>query len=108
MGMVDAEIFAIIRNADDRWGKFKDRSDRNRRLSDLIGVVRNKYPEGTFAVQPMLEEMIPVFGLKSLLASTIEIEWVVEGLLQKQGYMLLSGPSGVGKTQFSLQWAIHM
>lgn len=104
MGMSDVEIFAVIRNADDRWGKFKDRTDRNKRLTDLITRVRIKYP----SLISNDEDFIPVFGLRSLLDSEIEIEWVIPGLLQEQGYMLLTGVSGVGKTQVSLRIALAL
>lgn len=99
MGMSDAEMFSIIRNADDRWGKFKGRTDRDRRLTDLISVTRAKYAR---------PDTLEVIGLQSLLATEIKIEWAIEGLLQQQGYMLLTGRSGVGKTQLSLRFAIAL
>lgn len=103
MGMSDPEIFSILRNADDRWGKFKGRTDRNQRIIDLIGRVREKYPATDFQA-----DVIPVFGFESFLEHDVEVEWVIPGLLQEQGYMLLVGPSGVGKTQFSLRVALAM
>lgn len=103
MGMSDAEIFAVVRNADDRWGKFRGRTDRNQRLLDLISRVREKFPAVDYQT-----DIIPVFGFQSLLDHEIHIEWVLPGLLQEKGYMLLTGPSGIGKTQFSLRWAINM
>lgn len=104
MGLSDNEMFAVLRNADDRWGKFKDRTDRDRRLIDLIGKARQKYP-----VEIILpDDAVPIYGLLSFLNTEVEIEWVIPGLLQAQGYMLLTGPAGVGKTQFSLRWAINL
>jgi hypothetical protein len=104
MGLTDAEMFSVLRNADDRWGKFKDRRDRNKRLVDLIAKARLKHPQ----VVEVSEEIIPIFGLQSLLNTEAEISWVIPNMLQEKGYMLFTGPSGVGKTQFSLQMAIHM
>lgn len=104
MGMSDVEMFSVLRNADDRWGKFKDRDDRDRRLSDLIGVARQKYPSEIVVD----ENEVFVFGFQSFLNSEVEIEWVIPGLLQAQGYMLLTGPAGVGKTQFSLRWGLNL
>lgn len=103
MGMTDAEMFSVLRNADDRWGKFKDRQDRDKRLVDLIQKARLKYP-AEIVVQ---EDEIPLYGFRSFLNTEIHIEWLVEGILQQMGYMLLTGPSGVGKTQWSLRWAMH-
>lgn len=105
MGMSDAEIFSVLLNADDRWGKFKDRTDRHKRLTDLISKVRIKIP----ATQLFADTTdIPVYGFDSFLKSEIKVEWAIEDLLERNGYMLLTGPSGVGKTQFSLQCAIHL
>jgi hypothetical protein len=104
MGMTDVEIFSVLRNADDRWGKYKDRTDRNKRLTSIIERVRVKYPQVVFQD----EEIIPVFGYQDLLDTEITIEWVIEGLLQEQGSMLFTGPSGVGKTQVTLRLAIAM
>jgi hypothetical protein len=104
MGLTDAEMFSVLRNADDRWGKFKDRRDRDKRLVDLIAKARLKHPQ----IVEVSEEIIPIFGLQSLLNTEAEISWVIPNLLQEKGYMLFTGPSGVGKTQFSLQMAIHM
>ena len=104
IGMTDAEMFSVLRNADDRWGKFKDRADRDRRLVDLISKARLKHP----AIIEISDDVIPIFGFQSLLNTEAELEWVIPGMLQMLGYMLLTGPSGVGKTQMSLQFAIHM
>jgi hypothetical protein len=104
MGLSDAEMFSVLRNADDRWGKFKDRTDRNRRLSDLIAKARIKYPREI----TLGEDTVPLFGTLSFLQTEIEISWIIDGLLQEQGYMLLTGPAGVGKTQFSLRVAINL
>lgn len=104
MGMTDGEIFAVLRNADDRWKKFSDRADRDRRLIDLINKARLKHPE----ILDIQEDVIPLLGFQTFLDSEIEIEWLIPGVLQHLGYFLLTGPAGVGKTQYSLQWAIHL
>lgn len=103
MGMSDVEIFSVVRNADDRWGKFKGRTDRNRRLSDLVTRVREKI---TYPSSHRFQDNS--FGFRSFLESNRDLEWILPGLLDKAGYMLLTGPSGVGKTQWSLRWAINL
>lgn len=105
MGMTDGEVFSLIRNADDRWGKFRGRRDRDTRLSDLIAKVRIKVPT-RLGVSEL--DNLRAYGLKSLMETEVVLNWLVPDVLEAGGYMLLTGPSGVGKTQWSLQWAIHL
>jgi hypothetical protein len=104
MGLSDAECFAVLRFADDRWGKFKDRKDRNKRLSHIITVARNKHPYDDSDDEPYAF----AFDFVSFLDTDIEIDWVIEPMLMEQGSMLMVGPSGIGKTQISLQAMIHL
>lgn len=104
LGMNNNEIMSILIRADDRWKKFKNRKDRLKRLSHIIVVARNKHPE-----KEDLQEYAPVvFGFQSLLDTDINIEWLIEPMLLQQGNMLIVGPSGVGKTQWTIQVLIHL
>lgn len=104
--MLDDEIFTMLLNADDRWEKFKNRSDRHKRLMEIVVRARQKHP-----LQQSVEDedtRLVSMGLKTLLAADQELEWVWKGFLQQGGSMLLTGPSGIGKTQWSLDCAAHM
>lgn len=104
LGMSNNEIMAVLVRADDRWEKFKNRKDRFKRLSHIIVVARNKHPE-----TDTLEDYAPiVFGFQSLLDTEINIDWLIEPMLLQQGNMLLVGPSGIGKTQWTIQVMIHL
>lgn len=103
MGLSDAEIFVMLKLADDRWGKFKDRRDRNKRLAHIITVARHKHP-----AEESGEQFTFALDFLSFLNTDIEIDWVIEGMLMEQGSMLFVGPSGIGKTQLSLQFMIHL
>lgn len=106
--MSDPEIFSLLLNADERWGKFKERADRFQRLMEMITRARLKYPlneeEDDFDA-PI--DLTP-YGLLDLLKTEVHLEWVMEGLLHKEGYLLITGPSGIGKTQFTLDAAMHL
>lgn len=104
MRLSDEEAFSLLFNADERWGKFKGRSDRKRRLLDIINKARLKFPLSPTSVEPKF----PVFAYKDFLAADIRVEWLIPGLLQRGGFLILVGPPGTGKTQLSLQWAIHI
>lgn len=112
-GMSDAEAFAVIENADSRWGKFKDRSDRRQRLLDALNVARIKHPralgDANFAGllgTPVEVSKQFVYGFEELLNSDFKIEWAIEDLIEMQGIGMLTSLPGVGKTQWTLRLAI--
>jgi hypothetical protein len=100
--MLNTEIFAVLLNADARWGKFHGRSDRDKRLMEIVTKSRAKYP--LKGKKTDTEPLVPL-GALSLIQTEVNLEWIWEGFLQKAGYLLLTGPSGVGKTQLSLDFA---
>lgn len=117
MGMKDEEIYSVLINADDRWGKFKKRSDRQKRLLDIINKARQKHPVGLNTEEGFLKGLLSddtdikespkyVFGFDEFNRTDVHIEWVVEGLLEQSGMMVIVSAPGVGKTQMSLQFAI--
>lgn len=106
MAMVPPEIFAMLLNADERWGKFKGRADRVQRLQEIVSIAITKYPN-TPSKAVSSVNLVPM-GFSTLLRTEVKLEWQWEGFLQQNGYYLLTGPTGVGKTQFSLDCAGHM
>lgn len=112
MGMSNEEMLAVMINADERWGKFSGRHDQVKRLLEIVTIARAKYPIKSLTVnmgddldEPEIE--LKSMGFLTLLRSKVELEWVWDGYLQKGGYMLMSGPSGIGKTQIALDAAAH-
>lgn len=115
-GMADAEIYSILLDADDRWGKFKHRSDRKLRLLDIINKARQKHPVGITSPEGLLRSLSGegiveapqyVYGFESLLNSEFTIEWAIDGLMPIGGQGLISSAPGLGKTQFSIQLGLH-
>lgn len=117
-GMSNEELYALLLNADDRWGKFKGRTDRQKRLLDIINKARQKHPVGSDSpealvfsgLQGVAVQQSPqiVYGFEDFLNTKIHVEWAVEGLLEVAGMGMVTGPPGVGKTQFSLNYMIRM
>lgn len=99
MQLLDDEIFTLLLNADERWGKFSGRNDQYKRLMEIVVRARAKYPFINIVEDD--NSFVPL-GYRSLLAVEENVEWVWEGLLHRTGYMLITGPSGAGKTQFTL------
>jgi KaiC/GvpD/RAD55 family RecA-like ATPase len=100
--MQDQEAYAILLNADERWGKYKKRLDRKARLTEIINRARIKHP-----FTESVEESI-IYNNEEFLSIDIQIEWIIPGILQRAGHVLLTGPPGIGKTQLSLGFSIHM
>lgn len=113
--MTDKEIYVLLLNADDRWGKFKGRVNREKYLLDIINKARQKHPIGESlelrgllgSADDVQEAPRYVFGFEEFNQLDIKLEWLIEGLLERQGMGLIASAPGVGKTQWSLQFAIH-
>lgn len=95
-------ILTILLYCDNRWGKFKGRTDQKQRLWQIVQKAKMKYPD-----EPSVEteKSILTMSLSEVLTSEVEMSWVWDELLEEEGLFLLTGQSGVGKTQFSLQMA---
>lgn len=110
IGMTNADMMALLLNADERWGKFAKRSDRIKRLTEIVSIARAKHPLKLVTLDnesPPVPEL-QVVGNEELLTLEHSLEWVWDGLLQKGGHLLITGPPGVGKTTFSLDAASHL
>lgn len=101
------ELLTLLLNADERWGKFKGRTDQVKRLLDIISKVRVKHPFEEASEEELQEELdrFQHYGFTAILKVEAQIEWVWEGLLHKKGYLITSGAPGVGKSQLSLNFA---
>ena len=113
-GMTDTEIYALLDHADARWGKFVKRTDRKKRLLDIVNRAKLKHPNrandlsfaGLTGASQIEVNRRYVYGLEDFLAERVEVEWALEGLLEKGGFFMIASAPGVGKTQLSLQLAI--
>jgi DNA replication protein DnaC len=102
-GCTNEEIYTLVRNADDRWGKYTNRDDRHRRLLDIIERARIKYPiQLDGEAQDYTIDVLDVVSFNNL---EVNVDWLLPSLLQSGGNMLLVGPPGVGKTQVALNFA---
>lgn len=115
VGMTDVEIYALLENADSRWGKFVKRTDRKKRLLDIVNRAKLKHPNKTSDIsfaglrgESQVEiDRRYIYGFNDFLSERKEVEWVFEGLLEKGGFFMIASAPGVGKTQVSLQLAIN-
>lgn len=103
MGMTNAETLSILYNVDDRWGKFKNRTDRKERLLGLINHVRSLHPVDI--VERDAESIFRIYNYIEFMATELKIEWVIPDLVHAKGLISISGPPEVGKSQVSLRFA---
>ena len=109
-GLTRAEIFSVLVDADERWGKFSGRADCEQRLLEIVTIAKTKYPDAESSPVgkgPSIGKL-SVFGFNDFLEIEEHIEWLVEGLLHASGYCLIAGPPGVGKSRFALSMGQHM
>lgn len=118
-GFTNEEIYAVLRDADDRWQKYTGRLDREKWLLDHVERARTKYPLGveTLTFEGLLgtrktegtessTEEVPnqlVFTLSEFMAIDRRIEWMITGLLPKAGYGIIAGQNGIGKSQLGIR-----
>lgn len=105
-GLSDKEIYVVISHLADRWEKFKHHtpSSRAKQLISIIEHTRIKYPHSSFGDFDQVFEYSP----KTLLETEISVDWLIPGMLMSSGVMVLAGPSGVGKTQLSMNFMFHL
>jgi len=122
MGWDDQQIAAVLYDADDRWGKYKDRRDREKRLLDFVNRARAKHGYSTvtavdlsrFAkrefevVEPDQAARPLVWGFDDFVQADFPINWMLEGLLAQGGLGLITGFPGTGKTQFGIALGAHL
>lgn len=121
LGWGDAQIARILYDADDRWGKYKTRRDRDRRLTDFVNRARQKHGYNSLdnvdiskmissanQSSPVMGESKLVYGYQDFVDAEFKIEWVLDGLLAQGGFGLITGYPGTGKTQLSIALGAHM
>lgn len=104
--MNNAETLAILLNADSRWGKFAHRKDRNKQLVGIINYCRSRHPIAP--VEKETSSELRVYTYSEFMATKIEVNWAIPGLVHQKGIVVLSGPPGVGKSMATMRFAEAM
>jgi archaellum biogenesis ATPase FlaH len=121
LGWSDENIAVVLYDADDRWGKYKYRRDRDRRITDFINRARQKHGYNSLEnvdltrmiqsanqTAPVMGESKLIYGYQDFVDAEFKIEWILDGLLAQGGFGLITGYPGTGKTQFSIALGAHM
>jgi len=106
-GATDPETVALVRHADDRWGKYAGRSDQDRRVMEIVERAREEHPFGdselTFDGINLGEQQ--VFNLTELMALEVHFEFLIKEMMSMGDIGFIAGPPGVGKTTLGLRLA---
>lgn len=104
MGMTNEECYAVLYNADERWGKYKSRSpsDRAKRLIGIITHCRSKKElDRELNLNSLSEDAFVALG--DFRATDLKVRWVFRDFLPEQGLGTISAMPGVGKTTLSIR-----
>lgn len=121
LGWDDNQIAAVLYDADDRWGKYVNRRDRDKRLVDFVNRARakhgytqpfdidmSKFRKPVIEIAPDEAGAPLVYGFTDFIESDFPINWTLEGLLAEGGLGLITAHPGVGKTQLALAMGAHL
>lgn len=110
-GFSEEAIYVVLLDIDERWGKYKNRADRDKHLVKMVERAKQKHPQALSEEywDPKVETSSKdVYGFLDLLQEDIQIEWVVKGLMPKKGIGIIAAAPGVGKTLMSVDIGINM
>lgn len=106
-GMTAEEIFSVVQDLDTRLGKFVNRSDRMRRLTEMVSKAVAKHPFVPVPENSVDEDIKTIYSLSELLNAEFHIEWLIDGFIPKRTINFLSAQSGIGKSRLSLNLGLE-
>lgn len=124
-GMTRDEAMTFLFDADNRWRKYVGRRDRERRLQSILRYAEKSLgslQDGTGtrinslraeARASVREESTLQYAegprpFGEFVKHQFHVDWVIEGLIHRQGLAIVAAPPGIGKTQFSLNLALSI
>lgn len=103
----DAEVMSLLMHVDAKWGKYKGRSDRMRRLTNILDRAKLKRPK-TPAEEEAARPWFIVQNPFEIIESQEEVKWIIPEIIHETGLGFLTSQPGVGKTQFSIRTALGL
>lgn len=124
-GMTRDEAMTFLFDADTRWKKYYGRRDRDKRLQSILlyaeghiqslqdgrGNRRDDLQDVPSTSGPEKSTLLDYAGPRpfgEFVRHQFHVDWVIEGLIHKQGLAIVAAPPGIGKTQFSLNLALSI
>lgn len=107
MGMSNEEAYSILFHADERWGKFKNRSPEDRRKR-LLGIITHCRSKKEVEAEVTIYERDTFLSLGDFLSADIKVDWLFSDFLPLKGMGIIGARPGVGKSTLSLRMCTNV
>lgn len=110
-GFSEEAIYVVLLDVDDRWGKYKERKDRERLLVKMVERAKTKHPQGISEevwIDKVETNKRAVYGFRDLLDADVHIDWLIKDLLPRKGLGVIAAAPGVGKTLMGIDMGINL
>src|SRR5215471_18646567 len=97
----------LVDQAAKKWKKFDGRSDREEQIDSLLHRARAR-TLSPIRITDGGVDWAKFVSVDDLFAEAPELDWVVPGLLAKQGLMWVVGSTGMGKTSLVMNLAMSL
>lgn len=105
MGMTNDECYAILLNADERWGKYKTRNPQDR-AKRLIGIITHCRSKKELESELRLTNRESFVSLGDFRNTSLRVKWLYKDFLSEQGLGIISAAPGIGKSTLSIRLGI--
>lgn len=103
-GLSNEESYVLLEDRDSVWGKYVNRSDRQKRLESFISYVRSKKAD----TQELVHDTANVYKFHDFMHTNVRMNWAVQDLLPVAGSMVIFGKAGIGKSTFALRLGMSL
>ena len=109
--------YSVLLQADDKWGKFKERADRDRRIEQLIERAYSRVlslmgpveaPKTRETGLPTGGDFLKLTGFTSLAKNMPPITWLVDHVIKPGGQVMVASQPGVGKSQLAIDLCMRL
>lgn len=105
MGMSNLEVITVLEDADRRWKKFVNRTDRLKRLFGILEYVRT---QKALQAETTVDKPGGLFRFLDFINTEIKLKWIAPGLIPVAGSGIIYGPAEVGKSTWSLRMGMSI
>jgi hypothetical protein len=107
------EALSLLINADERWGKFKNRDNQLELLQRILTVAFQKKAKIEITQEKDEQEFESIqaqfiFNAYDLVETELSVDWVINEILPQEEMFIIAGEPAIGKSSLSLQGCIDL